>query len=81
MLEEFRIAYVRHRESDLSASSHTAWNWLDNAYALVPEARADRVRWSYEHADSPWHVAFTPGIHAIDVDVDDEPVLRDGVTA
>jgi hypothetical protein len=79
MLEEFRIAYVRHRESDLTASPEMAWHWLENAYALVPEARGDRVRWSYEHADSPWHVAFTPGIHAIDVDVDGEAVLRDRV--
>ena len=79
MLEEFRIAYVRHRESDLCASPETAWSWLDNAYELVPEARTDRVRWSYDHADSPWHVAFTPGIHAIDADIDGQPALRDGV--
>jgi len=78
MLEEFRLAFVRHRESDLDAEPDTAWAWLSNGYALVPEAQTDRVRWSYDHADSPWHVAFTPGIHPIDVDIDGEAALRDG---
>jgi cytosine/adenosine deaminase-related metal-dependent hydrolase len=78
MLEEFRLAYVRHREFDVMASPETAWSWLDGARSLVPEARRDRVRWTYDHSDSPWHVAFTPGIRAIDVDVDGEPALRNG---
>ena len=79
MLEEFRLAYARHRESDLAASPETAWAWLTNGHDLVPEARADRVRWSYDHADSPWHVAFTPGVHAIDVEVDGVAVMRAGM--
>ena len=33
----------------------------------MPEARDDTVTWSYDHADSPLHVAFTPGIRAVDV--------------
>ena len=79
MLEEVRLAYARHREDDLSASPDTAWAWLQQGYDLVPEARADRVRWSYDHADSAWHVAFTPGIRAVDVDIDGAPALRDGL--
>jgi cytosine/adenosine deaminase-related metal-dependent hydrolase len=79
MLEEVRLAYVRHREDDLLASPETAWSWLQAGYALVPEARDDRVRWSYDHADSAWHVAFTPGIRAVDVDIDGAAALRDGV--
>lgn len=79
MLEEFRLAYVRHRENDLAASPDAAWSWLANGYELIPEATADRVRWSYDHADSAWHVAFTPGIRAIDVDIDGAPALRDGL--
>jgi cytosine/adenosine deaminase-related metal-dependent hydrolase len=78
MFEEFRLAYVRHRESDLAASPDTSWEWLLNGYQLVPEAREDRVRWSYDHPDSAWHVVFTTGIHAIDVDVGGVPVLVDG---
>jgi cytosine/adenosine deaminase-related metal-dependent hydrolase len=78
MLEEFRLAYVRHREDDLLASPDTAWSWLENGYALFPEARDDRVTWSYEPIDA-WHVAFTPGVRALDVDIDGRPALRAGV--
>ena len=48
MLEEFRIAYVRHREDDVTATPDAAWSWLENGRALVPETAEDRVRWSYE---------------------------------
>lgn len=67
MLEEARLAFVRLREDDVTASPDIVWRWLDNGYELFPEARHDRVTWSYDHADSPWHVAFTPGIRALDV--------------
>ena len=80
MLEEFRLAYVRLREDDVLASPDTVWGWLENGYALFPEARADRVTWNYPHADSAWHVAFTPGVRALDVVRDDGEVLvRDGL--
>ncbi len=80
MLEEFRLAYVRLREDDVLQSPDTVWGWLENGYALVPEARDDRVRWNYEHADSAWHVAFSPGVRAVDVTRSDGvALLRDGV--
>jgi hypothetical protein len=78
MLEEARLAYVRLREDDVLASPDTVWSWLEQGYALFPEARADVVTWSYDHADEPWRVAFTPGVRALDVEVDGEVVLRDG---
>ncbi len=78
MLEEFRLAHVRLREDDVSATPEVAWSWLEGGYELVPEAAGDRVTWSYDHADSPWHVAFTPGVRALDVVVDGEVVLKDG---
>ena len=35
--------------------------------------------WNYPEADSAWHVAFTPGVRAVDVTLDTgEPVLRNG---
>jgi cytosine/adenosine deaminase-related metal-dependent hydrolase len=77
MLEEFRLAYVRHREDDVLASPDTAWTWLQNGYELVPEAREDRVTWSYDPIE-PWHVAFTPGIRALDVEVDGKLLLDAG---
>ncbi|MCB0981561.1 MAG: amidohydrolase family protein [Acidimicrobiaceae bacterium] len=80
MLEEARLAYVRLREDDVLASPDTVWGWLDHGYTLFPEAREDRVTWNYDHADSPWHVAFTPGVRALDVvSGDGEVLLRDGL--
>jgi hypothetical protein len=75
MLEEFRVAYVRWREDDLVANPDTVWTWLENGWRLVPEARDDTVTWSYDHADDPWRVAFTPGVRALDVVRHDGEVL------
>ncbi len=77
MLEEFRLAYVAHRADDVLASPDTAWSWLEEGYALVPEARGDTVTWNYDHVDSAWHVAFTPGIRAERVVTADGEVLLD----
>jgi cytosine/adenosine deaminase-related metal-dependent hydrolase len=80
MLEEARLAYVRLREHDVLASPDTVWQWLQNGYSLFPEAQRDTVTWNYDHADSAWHVAFTPGVRATDVVLDTgEQVLRHGV--
>jgi cytosine/adenosine deaminase-related metal-dependent hydrolase len=79
MLEELRLTYVRLREDDVTATPETVWTWLEQGYALMPEALDDTVRWNYDHADSPWHVAFTPGIRALDVTIDGESALRDGL--
>jgi cytosine/adenosine deaminase-related metal-dependent hydrolase len=78
MLEEFRLAYARLREDDVAATPATAWNWLEAGYAVVPEARRDRVTWSYA-SDDPWRLAFTPGVRAREVVVDGEVLLRDGI--
>ena len=78
MLAEFQLAYMKHRDHDIGASPDTAWSWLNGGYELVPEARHDKVTWSYATIE-PWHVAFTPTIRAVDVDVDGKPALRNGV--
>jgi len=77
MLDEFRLAYVRHREDDVSASPEVAWGWLATGWDLFPEARSDRVTWSYADMD-PWHLAFTTGVGPLTVEVDGELVLVDG---
>ena len=80
MLEEFRLAYVAHRADDILAVPDTAWSWVTNGYRLIPDCENDRVTWSYDHVDSPWHVAFTPGIRALDVvGADGEVLVRNGV--
>ena len=79
MLEEFRLAYVAHRADDVQATPDTAWSWLTNGYRLVPEAADDRVTWTYDHAASPWHVAYTPGMRAVEVvTCDGELLVSDG---
>ena len=78
MFDEARLAYVRHREDDLSATPETAWSWLANGELLMPEVAHDRVVWSYDHVDSPWHLAFTPGVRPVDVFIDGRQVVGDG---
>jgi cytosine/adenosine deaminase-related metal-dependent hydrolase len=77
MLEEFRLAYVRSREADVQATPELPWAWLEEGWRLVPGAAADRVRWSYAPIE-PWHLAFTPGVRALDVEIDGVCRLRDG---
>ena len=79
MLDEFRVAYFRHREHDATASPETAWGWLATGWDLFPEARHDRVTWSYDPMD-PWRLAFTPGVGPTRVEVDGETVWVDGAS-
>ena len=78
MLDEFRVAYARLREHDVTASPDPPWEWLATGWQLMPEARDDTVRWSYPSAD-PWHLAYTPGVRALDITIDGEDVLSNGI--
>ncbi len=78
MLDEFRLAFVAARAVDVSVSPDTAWAWLEQGWALVPEARSDRVTWSYSPME-PWHLAYTSTVRALGVDIDGEPALRNGL--
>jgi len=78
MLEEARLAYVRLRESDVTQTPDTVWKWLQAAEKFFPEIVDDTVTWSYDKADSPWHVAFTPGIRCVDVRVKGQLVVNNG---
>lgn len=78
MLDEFRLAYVKLRETEVTASPDTPWQWLTNGWRLVPEAESDTVRWSYPVME-PWHLAFTTDTQALDVVVEGETVLSRGV--
>ena len=79
MFEEARLAYVRLREFDVTETPDTVWSWIENSYALFPEAKGDTVTFNYDHVDSPWHVAFTPGITVTDVEIEGEKVLTTGL--
>ncbi|MDA3039816.1 MAG: amidohydrolase family protein [Actinomycetota bacterium] len=78
MLDEFRLAFVKLRELDVTASPEVAWGWLEAGWDLMPEAKDDIVSWNYPTME-PWHLAYSPGVRAIDIVVDGEPVLRDGL--
>ena len=77
MLEEFRLAYARLRESDLEATPDRAWQWLTNSWNLFPEALQDRVTWGYDPME-PWHLAFSPGVGPSSVEIDGKLVLDRG---
>ncbi len=78
MIESFRLAYVMERSVDVTASPENAWSWLETGWEIMPEARNDEVTWSYEPMD-PWHLAFTAGVRPIEVNVDGEVLLADGL--
>ncbi|HZJ48492.1 MAG TPA: hypothetical protein VFD97_05595, partial [Acidimicrobiia bacterium] len=79
MIESFRLAYVMQRSVDVAVGPDPAWSWLENGWKLVPEARDDEVTWSYDPMD-PWHIAFTAGIHPVEVKVGDQVVYARGTT-
>ena len=76
MLEEFRLAYVAHRADDVTAVARHGVVVADERLpASCRSAADDRVTWTYDHVDSPWHVAFTPGMRVTDVVAGDGEVL------
>jgi cytosine/adenosine deaminase-related metal-dependent hydrolase len=79
-LESMRLAYAMARSVDVTTTPDQAWSWLEEGWNLVPEARNDRVTWSYDPMD-PWQVVFTPGIRPLEVELDGEVILEDGVAA
>lgn len=78
MMEELRLAYVRLREYDVTQDPTVVDKWLNNNHQFFPEAKNDKVVWSYDRMDSPWHTAFTTDMQVLSVDVDDERVYEDG---
>lgn len=77
MLEEFRVAYARLREADVTSSPEVPWRWLCSGTALFPEVATDEVTWSYDPIE-PWHTAFTPGLRPDRVVVAGEVVVSGG---
>jgi cytosine/adenosine deaminase-related metal-dependent hydrolase len=74
MLDEFRLAFALARDRDLDASPDQAWHWLETGTAFVPDVLDDIVTWSYSPIE-PWHLAYTTGVHPIQVEVAGEIVL------
>jgi cytosine/adenosine deaminase-related metal-dependent hydrolase len=77
MLEEFRLGFAELRAHDVTLGPATAWAWIERNWELFPEARGDRVTWSYAPME-PWRLAYSPGVGPTLVEVDGEVVWRDG---
>ncbi len=77
MVESFRLAYVMQRSVDVTSSPDTAWGWLSTGWRLAREALEDRVTWSYDPMD-PWHLAFSPGVRPLEVEVGGTVVFTGG---
>ena len=78
MAEEFRLAYARLRESDVSATPDVAWGWVAAGWDLFPEALEDRVEWNFDGVDEPWRLAFTTGTGPREITIAGETVLSAG---
>lgn len=76
MLDEFRVAYVRAREDDVSITPDTPWSWLETGWNLMP-AREDVVTWSYGTIE-PWHLAYTTDVRPVSIEIDGLIVFQDG---
>ena len=69
MLEEFRLAYVRLREDDVTATpDRRGRGWRPDSDS-VPEAAATTRSPGPTTTSTPWHLAFTPGVRALRVEV------------
>lgn len=77
MLDEFRVAFVRAREADVSTTPDLAWGWLEAGWGLIPEAAADTVTWSYP-AMEPWHLAYTTAVRPVTIEVEGRLLVDNG---
>lgn len=77
MLDEFRVAFVRAREAEVTTAPDQPWSWLEQGWKLMPEARSDVVTWNYAPMD-PWRLAYSPGVSPERVVVDGTVVFADG---
>ena len=77
MLEEFRLAYARLREDDVTATPELPWSWLETGYRITPEAAHDRVTW-FDGPIDPWRLAFHTNMKPQSVEIGGEVVYTEG---
>ena len=77
MLEEFRLAYARLREHDVTATPELPWSWLETGYRITPEAAHDRVTW-FDGPIDPWRLAFHTNMKPQSVEIGGEVVYTEG---
>lgn len=77
MLDEFRVAFARLREDDVESTPDAPWSWLEEGRRLMPGAENDVVTWGYPIMD-PWHLAYSPGVSPVSVEVDGATLWAQG---
>jgi cytosine/adenosine deaminase-related metal-dependent hydrolase len=77
MLDEFRGAFVRSREHDVTTAPDQIWGWLETGRALFPETANDLVTWTYPVMD-PWRLAYTTQVSPTEVAIDGTVVFSNG---
>jgi cytosine/adenosine deaminase-related metal-dependent hydrolase len=77
MLDEFRVAFVRAREHDVTFTPDVIWAWLDTGRGLFPETEHDVVTWDYGVMD-PWRLAYTTQVSPVRVEIGGSVVWEDG---
>lgn len=77
MLDEFRVAFVRARERDVTITPDRMWGWLEAGRTLFPETENDVVSWNYDIMD-PWRLAYTTQISPTSVEIDGTTIWADG---
>ena len=77
MLDEFRVAFVRAREHDVTTTPDEIWGWLETGRTLFPETLGDVVTWNYPIMD-PWHLAYSTQVSPLSVEIDGRVVWEDG---
>lgn len=80
MLDEFRVAFVRAREHDVTTTPDQVWSWLETGRSLFPETGNDIVTWDYPVMD-PWRLAYSPGVTPTKVEIGGQTSERQVVWA
>jgi cytosine/adenosine deaminase-related metal-dependent hydrolase len=78
MLDDFRVAFARAREHDVTTTPDDVWAWLEPGWNLMPDARDDVVTWGYAPMD-PWRLAYSPGVSPIRVEIAGKVMLDQGI--
>lgn len=79
MLDEFRVAFVRAREADVTTTPDRPWAWLEAGRRLFPDSADDVVTWDYPVMD-PWRLAYTTRVAPRTVEIGGDVVWRDGAS-
>jgi len=79
MLDEFRLAFVAARATDVTVTPDQVWSWFAAGWELLPETQTDIVTWDYAPMD-PWRLAYSPGVSPRKVVVDGKVIWADGAS-